>query len=839
MKTEISLSGNWLLTGKDLSGKPIRIPIQVPGHVHPALEAAKLIPPPFWRDNAKECQWPEKVEWTFSRDFEVPADAALSRAELHFGGIDTYADIYLNGKHLGASRNMFVPLRLKTAGALKTGRNELKAVIHPYAEMLKGKRMDYPAAFTSDRVHVRRVQCTFWWDWVERFISPGLWKEVKLVFPEEATIENVLVRTQDIAPTSASLRLELATIGAREANCRFAVEIQDPDGQPVWRTEGRVCSERIALQADLADARLWWPNGYGDQPLYQVTFTLLSAEGAELDRRVVATGIRTVRLECLRDRPGSPEEARTIEMRKLRKEEDTPYPGESFILLVNGVRIFCKGANWVPPSPFPGNLPAEHYEHLVRLAAEGGMNLLRVWGGGEYEPEAFYDSCDRFGVLVFQDFLLSCGDYPEGDLEFVENLREEVRANVLALRNHCCLALWNGNNENCDGFEWDDPKMTDRALLDEVFLPVLAELDPARPFRPGSPWGGHRNADATIGDCHDSWWWTGAEKITPNRFSHVPRFSSESPESGYPLPTVLRKFLAEEDLAHPDNPDGPLEYHIKNNHYFTDMGWPTVHGRLVRNTQVILGEGDTLEQRLFHRAYLQYEWVRLVVEGNRRAKWYNAGVLFWMYNDCWPALGYALVDFYGNPKAGWHACRRAYAPVAATIVEHDGKLVFTILNDSLRTPKVTARILEADTLTGEVKTRQELTISLPANANLDLLELPLPKENADHTLCFLEVAEDGKRIDRARWCASWLSQLRLAPARLEWFRKGDTLTVRCLEGVALGVAFDGEFVPEDNFFDLLPGEERTIRLHPPFGASAIGTEVTPYAYCGVFQSAQQ
>ena len=210
-----------------------------------------------------------------------------------------------------------------------------------------------------------------------------------------------------------------------------------------------------------------------------------------------------------------------------------------------------------------------------------------------------------------------------------------------------------------------------------------------------------------------------------------------------------------------------------------------------------------------------------------------------MYNDCWPALGYALVDFYGNPKAGWHACRRAYAPVAAAIAEHNGKLVFTILNDSLRTPKVTARILVADTLTGVAKTKQETTVSLPANANLDLLELPLPKENVNHTLYFLEVEEDGKCIARARWCASWLSQLRLTPARLEWHRKGDTLTVRCLEGIALGVAFDGEFVAEDNFFDLLSGEERTLQLRPPFGASAIGTEVTPYAYCGVFQPRQQ
>ncbi|MBR6470756.1 MAG: hypothetical protein IKS83_03070 [Victivallales bacterium] len=832
MKTELSLSGTWRLTGRDETGKPIDIPVQVPGHVHPALEAAGALPPVFWRDNAKRCQWPEKVEWTFSHTFEVPADAEFSRAELCFGGIDTYADIFLNGKHLGSSRNMFVPLRAKATDALRSGANEVRVVIHPYAQMIQGKRMDCPAAFTSDRVHVRRVQCTFWWDWVERFVSPGIWKETKVVFWEEANIEDLFVYTQAIAPTSASLAIRLQTAGARNG-CRFAVAIMSPDGHEVWRTAGRVFSDVIRLQADLPQPRLWWPNGYGDQPRYQVTATLFSNEGTPLDERAVATGIRTVRLECLRDQPGSPEEARTAQMRGRRKEQDNPYPGESCILLVNGVRIFCKGGNWVPPSPFPGNLSASHYENLVRLASEAGFTMLRVWGGGEYEPDVFYSCCDQYGILLFHDFMLACGDYPEDDPEFVENFREEVRANVLALRNHCCIAIWSGNNENCDGFDWDDAKMTDRALLDEVYYPVLEEVDPSRPFRPGSPWGGLKNADATIGDCHDSWWWRGAEKISPEYFSVVPRFSSECPIGGYPLPTVLRRFLAEEDLAHPDNADGALEYHIKNNHYFTDMGWPTVHGRLIRNTRVILGEGETPGQKLFHRAYLQYEWARMVIEGMRRGKWYSAATLFWMFNDCWPALGYALVDYCGRPKAGWYACRRVFAPVAAAIAPREDKLVFTILNDRLRAHEITARILEADTSTGQVKTRPEIAVSLPPGQNLDLLELPLPPTD-HHTIFFLELAENGRRIDRARWCAGWLADLAMAPARLSYERRGDTLTVRCHGGIALGVAFDGAFVPEDNYFDLLPGEERALRLRPPFGSAETGREVIPYAYSGTF-----
>ena len=833
MKNELFLNGEWRLTGTDETGRPIEVPIQIPGYVHPALEAAGLLPPIFWRDNARRCQWIEKREWTFARTFEVPQGIELSRAELYFGGIDTYADIYLNGKHIGSSKNMFVPLRLKVGSTLEYGRNTVKVVIHPHLTMLQGKPMDCPAAFDSPRVHVRRVQCTFFWDWVERFVSAGLWKEVKLIFPAVATLQDLFVFTQDIAPTSASLQLEVRTAGAAKGNCRFAVDIVSPNGTTVWNTSGCVFDDRIRLQADLPDAQLWWPNGYGEQPLYQVTARLFAQDGELIDRRTLRTGIRTVRLECLRDRPASPEAIRTAQMRKLYRQEDNPHPGESFILLVNGRRIYCKGANWVPPTPFPGTLPPGHVENLVRLAAQGGMNFLRVWGGGEYETDEFYDCCDQAGIMLAQDFMLSCADYPEEDPEFMENFRNEVRENVIALRNHCCIAVWNGNNENYDGFEWDDPCMKDRLILSKVLEPLLLELDPSRPLRPGSPWGGLKNGDPTVGDCHDSWWWTGAEKITPEHFSKVPRFASESPTGGYPMPSILHKFLCNSDL---DNPDQEiLEYHIKNNDFFLKLGWPTVHGRLIRNTEVILGKADSPRQTIFHRAFLQYEWNRMVIEGMRRAKWYNSGVLFWMYNDCWPALGYAQVDFYGRPKAGWFACRRAFAPIAATIAQQDGSLVFTILNDATKPVEITAQVMEADTLTGVVKGGQKWTIHVEPGENLEIQKAPAPSV-VEHTLFFLELRQGAILVDRARWCQGWLAELKCTPARLSWRREDDTITVHCHEGIALGVAFDGDFVADDNYFDLLPGETRTLALRPPAGTAATGPEVAPYAYRGVFDS---
>lgn len=807
------LSGEWQLFGTDESGNGISCKVSVPGYVHDALQNAGIIPPMFFNDNAKQCQWCETREWTFEKVFDAPKSRAGRKRVLHLDGIDTYADVYLNGIMLGSSKNMFVPFTADVGDILKAEGNLLKVVIHPYAEMIKGKPLVRRAVFRNDRIHVRRVQCTFWWDWVERFVSAGLWRDVYIDSEADAVLDGVYAYTADIVPTSAAVKIKFTALNAIENRCRFEVALTDPDGTAVWSDKGAVFLREMCFDANIRNPKLWWPNGYGDQPLYTLSVSLYSDEGVLLDRHEEKIGIRTLRIEMLRDEPGSAEaEFTDWWRRRCKNRHDSERPGESMTVLVNGVRIYLKGGDWVPPSPFPGTRTDGDYEKLISLAASSNMNMLRVWGGGVFEPDVFYDLCDRYGILLMHDFLLACGNYPDDDPEFVENLRAEIHYNVKHLRNHASIGFWSGNNENCDNYSWDDPEMRNVDLVRDVFIPELDVLDPERPFRISSPYGGNPNDDYAIGDNHASWWWTGAENIDCKMFDRVGRFTTESPLEGYPLKSQLKKFLSKENI----DPESPvLDYHIKNNPYLEMQGLLSVHGRLKKNTEVILGDGGDTDRRLFLYSYIQYEWARLTIEGARRSKYYNSGLLFWMYNDCWPALGYAVVDYYCRPKSGWYASRRAFAPIAASISEKDGHLCGWCLNDGNKNFIAEYRFSVYDANTGNKLRVHTGTVDSAANENTVLFD----GEKTDYgckVIAFLELKKDGVTVDRARWYDGWLKDNMPAPAKIETSvdTLNSTFTVKCLSGIALGIAADGNFTAEDNFFDLLEGETKTVKFLP-------------------------
>ena len=839
-KQVISLDGLWTLAGVNETGEPITLPITVPGYVHPTLEAAGVISPMYWRDNAKKCQWIEEKTWEFTREFDLPAGVDPAAAELVFGGVDTYAEYELNGMPLGRSDDMFLPVRFAVGHLLREKGNLLRVTVHPWREFVSPDLPPVRMAFSSyERGYIRRTQCTFFWDWVERFVSAGVWQSVSLVLPAPAAISAVSVATKSILSDFASLELRFETDGARAKKARFAIVITAPDGKTVWQEKGRVFLDRIDLQADVKNPALWWPHGYGEQPLYTLTATLLSEDGEVWEERVTRFGIRTVQFLFPKDEPGSEEEKRSSWTETFRRRPAPERTGEGMILVVNGVRVYATGGNWVPPTPFPGHGDRAIYENLVRLAAEGNCNFLRVWGGGIYETDYFYDLCDEYGVMVSQDLIMSCGDYPYEDPHFRAQIAAEMRYAMRRLRNHPSLIFWSGNNENCADFDWDDPAMKTTAITEEVLLPIAREEDPARVFRFGSPFGGKGNNDFIIGDNHVSWWWTGAEKMTHNNFECIARFVTESPLEGYSLPSTLKKFLSDEDIA---NPTGEVfEYHIKNNDYFTEvLKWPSVHGRLMKNAEVMLGKWESEEERLYRSAYVQYEWARFTVEAARRAKWYNAALQYWMYNDCWPAVGYAIIDFYGKPKAGWYASRRAFAPVAGAIrCEEDGNLTFHVLNDGREAHDLTYRILAADMQTGELTVLGEGAVPCPAGENRRLY-FRYPTEGGclgkllqkGSGILFFELYEKDVLLDRARWYPTWLSNVACEKAELAYTvdEAACTVTVTCRRGVALGVAFDGDCIFEDNFFDLFPGETKCISYRP----LAEKVKVTPYAYNGKF-----
>ena len=832
MNKKTELKGNWILRGTDANHLPIEIPISVPGYVHTALEREKIIPEMYWRDNAKMCQWIEERTWEFVCTFQVTEKSFFENAVLEFLGVDTFAEYSLNGRILGQSNNMFVPVTFSVGSILNEGNNELCIKIKPWREMTKD-RPAASAAFTAERIHIRRIQCTFFWDWVERFVSAGIWQPVYLYTPSNAKITSLYCYTKSLVKNYASLAIHLTTECPKDDPCRFEITVTDPDGNTAWKRTGRIYMHTIELQADIADPALWWPNGYGNQPLYTVNVNLIHNDGTIADTYQSQIGIRTVQFLYPTDKEGSIEEERSLYWQNLENIEK--HTGEGMILIVNGERIFAKGGNWVPPTPFPGDNDEKLYRHLIKLASEGNCNFLRVWGGGIYETDLFYSLCDRYGIMVSQDFIMSCGEYPYTDKDFQSQIMSEAEYNVKRLRNHPSLIFWSGNNENCDYYDWDDPKMPTIPLVESVLQPILNMLDPIRPFRLGSPWGGINNCDFTVGDNHGSWWWRGAENMDSSYFNHIARFVTESPFSGYPLPSTLKKFLSEEDISDPESPI--TEYHIKNNSYFTDvLHWPSVHGRLIRNSEIMIGRANTTEERIYRRAYVQYEWARFTIEGARRAKWYCSAIQFWMYNDCWPALGYSAIDFYGKPKAGWYGFKRAFASVVSSIQSEKEELTFVCMNDSLVTRNLEFKISAANTRSGVLTELKQGSFVSLANCNGQIAKISRNKkelitlEEQNALIIFCDLYENGILIDRARWYPNWLSELDFGEAELSYQvdEHSSTVTVKCESGVAIGVAFDDDCIFSDNFFDLLPGESRIV-TYQPLGEDI---EITPYALNG-------
>jgi beta-mannosidase len=809
----------------------VAIEARVPGHVHLDLLREKLIPDPFWRDQADQCQWVEQGSWVYEREFDVPSERIGVAASLCFDGLDTYAAIYLNGELLGRTANMFVSHRFEVGALLRPRSNTLRVCFGSIWDHVGNKPRDAECAFENqERLYVRRMQCTFHWDWVNRFVSAGIWRSVTLRFHGRAELRDILVSTRELrrradgSLSDAVLRIRCEAERFAAGNLVAKIELLGPDAEQVWAREVPFDPTRpeIELEAVFSHPRLWWPNGLGEQSLYQARVCLCDeASGTEFDRRELNFGVRTVQIERRADAPGSAEEARTRELRARHPERDArngDAPGESFAVVVNGERIFCKGANWVPADPWPSRITESHYERLLSLAHDAHVNCLRAWGGGIYEPEAFWRACDRLGILVAQDFQTACGHYPEHDPDFMAAMRAEIPAAIRLLRNHPSLAWWIGDNENGMKFDFDDPATAGRRIAEEIARPSLRELDPDRPFEPTSPFGGRPNNCQTIGDTHLSALphnqagferdWRGYRRWIDES---IGRFNSECVTAGAPPLRSLRRFMSESDIA---DPHSPLWYfHTKDNPY-TDVRLFDVQRKSAEKLFGPLLRGADFVPRL---EYLQYEFARLTIESARRWKGYNQGLLFWMFNDCWPATGWSFVDYYGIPKAAWYAMKRGFAPVIVVIEEAGERYRIWVCNDRRQAVDVELEIRRVawSAGTGGEAVRR-LRFEAPANASTVALELSkdeFPPTREGVLVCGLRVPEgEGPRA----WHFDGLpGEMKPPPTKLCWAANPDTdgrsgmLEIQS-SSYARVVTIDGEVDLSDNYFEMLPGERRVV-----------------------------
>lgn len=743
----MELNGKWKLLVTDGQNRRYETDALVPGCVHTDLMRAGILPDLFWRDSNECAGWVENCDAIYSRSFF--ADSPEPDSFITFEGLDTYCEVFLNGVCIGAADDMFISHSFPADGALRQGENLLEVRFRSPVRSVAGlpKR---PGAFTTERLYTRRIQCTYGWDWVARFVTVGIWKPVRLEVRRPDRLRDIYVFTESINPFTAKLCIR-GTFEQISGNGTAELTLISPRGETVFtKTRAIIPTELgadttvITERIDLTEPMLWYPAGYGEQPLYTL---VLKVNGKE--EKPVEFGIRTVEIIEPEDAPGS-EYARLAE--KLKKtpqlaEWDRNEGSSGFILLVNNVPVFCPGANWVPCEPFPSEESDEKLCRLVSLAREGNFRMLRVWGGGIFEHDGFYSACDRNGILVTQDFLMACGTYPEEDDGFIDKLRAEAKEAALRLRNHPCLVWWSGDNENAIFGDENSPSYNGRRSALEAIGPVLEELDPNRRFLPSSPYGGVPYASGVRGTSHNTQYLgTVFDYVEKGDFenyreffdSFLVRFCAEQPAMGMPYVSSMKNFLTEEDIFGGNTE--ALEYHTQSNpalkyslYQYVDM-----------LTQGIFGPYRSGQDRTEKMQMLQCERIRLSMELFRRNMWYSSGLIYWMFNDCWPAANsWSIADYYCRPKPAFYTFAAASAPLMGSVTKEDGKYRAFVSHTGPGTAKGRARLSVYNVRSGstEWETEADFELSNGAVCLMEADEALLSARISRETVLLLEVGD--------------------------------------------------------------------------------------------------
>ena len=582
------------------------------------------------------------------------------------------------------------------------------------------------------------------------------------------------------------------------------VEIISPKGEVVTNTRFYADRKQFVRRFDIINPELWYPNGYGEQPLYKLRISVGNNKFEQI------FGIRTLKILQLPDCEGSEYyiKAKESQLTEAGKEFDKNEIFSGFATIVNGKQIFCKGGNWVPCEPFPSKESDEKIISLVQLAKQMGANFLRVWGGGLFEKKAFYDECDRCGILVAQDFMMACGEYPEKESWFIEALTKESEFATKYLRNHPCLAWYHGDNENATKGSDTQKDYTGRNSALAGIAPQIYKYDYTRQMLPSSPYGGETYASLTCGTSHTTnYLWNifqhfeNSDCIDYKEYflQFVSRFVSEECSFGAVMRPSMLKFISMDDLLDEKNQE-MLIYHTKTNPHLPKQ----IFEYVATFAEKVLGAFSNAEDRFFKYKYIQYEWVRVVFENARRNIGYCNGLIFWMFNDCWPAaLGWSFVDYYGFPKASFYSFKRCAKTITASVELKDEYEIY-LCSDEFIDKQVQVSVYRVDNST--ITTLAKLEVTAYSNKSAKVFTLDQPAIY-DGTIIVCDIKGDGI-FDRTFYKCGTLP---IIPSKnIEVTEKTDnSITVMANEYIH-SVELEGEFIFEDNYFSLLPGESRCI-----------------------------
>jgi beta-mannosidase len=806
-------------------------PASVPGGVHTDLLNLGKIPDPFISDNELSVMWIAEGNWEYQHFF-VPDPEIFNEEKIFLvaDGLDTIADVKLNGISLGSVNNQFRQWCWDIKEFLQVGENTLDILFYGPSNYVAHKQhlrwMKGVSQAIDGGPHMRKAPCQFGWDWGPMLPPIGVWKDIRLEGRSKAKLNDVNI-SQIHGDGGITIRTDIKIDRWGKGDFQAKVKIITPGGETLQATS-TFLGENNILEFKIANPSLWWPNGYGSQDLYEVE-VCLTEDDKLLDFKKYTVGLRRIEL----------------------RQEDDEF-GKSFQFIVNGVPIFAKGSNWIPADSFLTRFSDDRLERLIADAAASHQNMLRVWGGGIYEEERFYDLCDKYGILIWQDFIFSCSIYPLDETDFHENVRIETEENIKRLRHRASLALWCGNNEMEWGWEswgWQKHPLEDQlpALIEQFpvlgfLLDMIGErdplpdweslkaaydmffhhtlpgwvdtLDPDTPYWPSSPSSNTPFSDANgqkQGDAHFWDVWHGRKPFTAYRQS-FPRFMSEFGFQAFPTMETIQFYTHPEDR---NLTSYVMEHHQRGNHG---------NGLIIAQMTDIFRMPKGFRAWIYLSLILQAEGIRFGVEHWRRNMHRVSGTLYWQLNDCWPVASWASIDYFGRWKALHYSAKRFYAPILLSIEDKPPKMDLHISNDTTQPWE------------GEVKWRlQSLDGEVFDSGVFAVVAQPLSNTFV-RSLDFVEIISKNNERDVFFACELWQNESFVScsigtfvpnkhipfkdPELKSSIRQENndlliTLTAKSLARFVELKLLSADVVFSDNYFDVPPGQAVTVTCPMP------------------------
>lgn len=824
----MEISQNWQFKQSRLNNWH---PAKVPGVVQTDLMANDLLVDPFYRLNEKSVQWVDKEDWEYKTTFQLtPEILNQQHILLNFKGLDTYADVYLNDSLILEANNMFRAWNVPINKLVNDKQNTLRIFFHSPIkhDIAKHDALNFQYFACNDQcenggilnkklsVFARKAGYHYGWDWGPRLVTIGIWKPITVVSWSDAHIDDIYMEQTEVTKEKAILDTQI-NLSVDHPIANASVRVIDENSKkvivekPITLKAGK---QKIHCPFTIRHPKLWWTNGLGDAHRYEFK-TEVIANNKVIDYKKQKIGVRSLKV--------------------IQKKDQY---GFSFYFELNGKPIFAKGANYIPQDNFLTRVTNTRYKKTVMSAVESNMNMLRVWGGGIYEKDIFYDLCDEHGILVWQDFMFACSLYPaEGEL--LKNIQEEAIDNVIRLRNHASIALWCGNNECQDAwYSWGlkdqytakSPTIASKIWkqysdMYYVVLPkIVAKYAPGTYYHPSSPFGGmgHASNDHT-GDRH-YWKVWGGKAPTSNYTTEHARFFSEYGFQSFPEYISILQYA-------PEKKDWNIHSDVMMSHQRGGKNANDIIENYMINEYY---RPKNFKKFLYVNHVLQGDAIKTAMEAHRRDMPYCMGTLFWQINDCWPASSWSSRDYYGRWKAQHYFTKKAYDDVLVSPFAKEKKLAIYVVSDRLRnfTGHLEVQVMTFD---GKVIFLDKKRIHVKANNSHILAEYDintiLKKEKKENVFVFAKLIDNNKKVYKNTYELCTQKEMNYPKVDIEYTIKKTHLTQPITESMDK-TAYTYEMTIttplfaraihlmvndiksffSDNYFDLLPGESKTIYL---------------------------